>query len=113
MSRQLRTFLVALFFLFSAFGCGSGPIANRGNQPGQKTTGARGGTLSVRLATPVKTFNYVMTADEVSIAVALFLLQDRLVNFDHEKQQFVPGLAESWTTAPDGKSCSVKLRDGL
>jgi peptide/nickel transport system substrate-binding protein len=114
MSKQFRTSLIAIFVLFWSFGCGGRPATNQGTTPStQRTNGTRGGTLTVRVTAPVKTLNYIMSDDEPGITVALFLMQDRLVNFDHGKLEFRPGLAESWTPAPDGLSTTVKLREGL
>ena len=74
MSLKIRclSFVIFAFALWS-FGCGGRPAANQpvANQPqGQKSNGTPGGTLSVRLATPVKTLNYLMAEDESTIIVA-------------------------------------------
>jgi peptide/nickel transport system substrate-binding protein len=45
--------------------------------------------------------------------MAFFLLNSRLVEFDHATQTYVPGLAEAWTTSPDHRSVDIRLRDGL
>jgi len=66
-----------------------------------------------RVSSPPKTFNYLLANDEPSILTAFFLLNSRLVEFDHSTQTYVPGLAEAWTTSPDHRSVDIRLRDGL
>ena len=66
-----------------------------------------------RVSSPPKTFNYLVANDEPSILTAFFLLNSRLVEFDHTTQTYVPGLAEAWTTSADRLSVDIRLRDGL
>jgi peptide/nickel transport system substrate-binding protein len=79
----------------------------------ERVNGASGGAITYRLASPPKTFNPHMAADEATLVTAFFLLNSRLVEFDHDEQRYVPGLAESWQTAPDGRSVTLRLREGL
>lgn len=79
----------------------------------QRVTGQRGGALSYRVASPPQTFNYLTASDEPSLIVAFYLMGGRLVEFDHDAQRYVPGLAESWKRADDGKSIELTLRDGI
>ncbi|HEY9283010.1 MAG TPA: ABC transporter substrate-binding protein [Pyrinomonadaceae bacterium] len=81
--------------------------------PGEKVVGTRGGNLSYRLSAAPKTFNYAMAADEPTITVAFFLLASRLVEFDHDRQDYAAALAESWRRSDDMRSVEVTLRDGL
>jgi peptide/nickel transport system substrate-binding protein len=81
--------------------------------PREKTVGARGGNLTYKLSQPPKTFNYVMAADEPTNVVSFFLLTSRLVELDHDTQEYVPGLAETWKLGGDGRNVEVTLRDGL
>jgi peptide/nickel transport system substrate-binding protein len=109
---RLAVFLL-LPFLFS---CRQPPPSNTTTdvaKPEQRTIGARGGKLVYRLSSPPKTFNYLLANDESSILTAFFLLNSRLVEFDHSTQTYVPGLAEAWTTSSDRRSVDIKLRDGL
>jgi peptide/nickel transport system substrate-binding protein len=69
--------------------------------------------LVYRVSSPPKTFNYLVANDEVSMLNAFFLLNSRLVEFDHSTQTYVPGLAAAWTTSADHHSVDVRLRDGL
>jgi len=118
MPRRNQFFLTGSFLLFCLFLAGCGPVPS-GNAPQPaatiepKTTGTRGGTLSYRLTTAPKTFNYMLAADEYSIVAGFFTITSRLVDFDHSTQKYVPALAESWAIGADGRTVDVKLRDGL
>jgi peptide/nickel transport system substrate-binding protein len=81
--------------------------------PGERIVGGRGGNLSYRLSAAPKTFNYVVGADEPTNLVAFFLLASRLVEFDHDRQDYAPALAESWRRSDDMRSVEITLRDGL
>ncbi len=96
-------------------GCGSGPAANSSNaaKVEPKTAGVTGGKLTFRLTAAPKSFNYLMAADEPTIAASFLMLTSRLVDFDHRTQKYVASLAETWTTATDGVTVDVKLREGL
>ena len=109
---RLAVFLL-LPFLFS---CRQQPASNTATgtaKPEQRTIGRPGGKLVYRVSSPPKTFNYLLANDEPSIVVAFFLLNSRLVEFDHSTQTYVPGLAEAWTTDPDRRSVDIRLRHGL
>lgn len=107
--------LAAAFCLFLLASCGSAPPSNSttANNAAQQTVGKRGGTLVYRVTGPVETLNYYMARDEPTIVVTLFLMNDRLVTFDHSKQEHVPLLAESYTLGSDGQTLDLTLRDGL
>jgi peptide/nickel transport system substrate-binding protein len=83
------------------------------NSSGVQTAGTRGGSLSYRITAPVNTLNYLMARDEPTVLATLYLMNDRLVVLDHSTQQYVSSLAESYTTAADGQTVDVVLRDGL
>ncbi|MGI9104644.1 MAG: ABC transporter substrate-binding protein, partial [Pyrinomonadaceae bacterium] len=106
--------------LLAVSACQTAPAPNttnvateQGQLSGERVTGARGGSLTYRIISPPKTFNYVLAADEPSIAVAFFLTGSRLVELDHDRQTYVPALAESWKLSDDARSVEVVLRDGL
>jgi len=107
--------LLAFLLLPLLFSCRQPPAANTTTSasPEQRGIGKRGGKLVYRLSSPPKTFNYLLANDESSIVTAFFLLNSRLVEFDHSKQTYVPGLAEAWSTSSDGHTVDIRLRDGL
>jgi peptide/nickel transport system substrate-binding protein len=108
---------LAVFILLPLlFSCRQLPSSNTATgtaKPEQRGIGTRGGKLVYRVSSPPKTFNYLLANDEQSNLVAFFLLNSRLVEFDHSTQTYVPGLAEAWTTSPDHRSVDIRLRDGL
>src|SRR5215510_7706748 len=109
---RLAVFLL-LPFLFS---CRQPPKSNttpRSAKPEQRSVGTQGGKLVYRVSSPPKTFNYLLANDEPSILMAFYLLNSRLVEFDHSTQTYAPGLAEAWTMSPDRRSVDIRLRDGL
>ena len=108
--------LVAFLLLPLLFSCRQPPASNTTTGTAnleQRGIGKRGGNLVYRVSSPPKTFNYLVANDEPSILTAFFLLNSRLVEFDHSTQTYVPGLAEAWTTSSDGRSVDLRLRDGL
>jgi peptide/nickel transport system substrate-binding protein len=117
--RVLTGFLFIALLLSSA--CQPTPTSNNSNAAatggellrGERVAGTRGGSLTYRVTAPPKTFNYLLAADEPSIVVAFFLTGSRLVELDHERQTYVPALAESWKLSDDARSVEVVLRDGL
>lgn len=118
MLKRTPLFFVGCTLFLSIFssGCGpsAGPVANTSSQAKfeDRVAGKSGGTLTVRLTSAPKTFNYLMAADEPSVVTALFLMSSRPVEFDHRSQKYVGALAESWS-ATDGRTVDLKLRDGL
>ena len=106
-------FLVLLTF-WGGSACRQTPQTPSANQTArEKVMGKAGGTITYRLAAPPKTFNPHLIADEPSLVTAFFLLNSRLVEFNQDTQSYAPGLAESWQTAADGRSVTLKLREGL
>jgi peptide/nickel transport system substrate-binding protein len=82
------------------------PLITRG-EPGQP-----GGRLVIGASASPKTFNPLFAPDAASDAV-VHLLFASLVNLDWITQQAGPGLAESWSFAPDQKTWTFKLRAGV
>ena len=82
-------------------------------RPNEHVAGTRGGSLTYRLTSPPKTFNYLMVSEEYSLTVAFFLMGGRLVEFDHDKQSYKPALASEWKLNTDGRTLDLSLRDGL
>ena len=108
--------LVIFLLLPFLFSCRQPSLSNTTTgtaKPEERRIGTRGGKLVYRVSSPPKTFNYLLAKDEPSILTAFFLLNSRLVEFDHSTQTYVPGLAEIWTTSSDHRSVDIRLRDGL
>ena len=112
---RLSASVLGVFVCLFLASCGApsqtgGPAANSAPQ---QTAGKPGGTVVYRITGPLKTLNYFLANDEPSVVVTLFLMNDRLVSFDHEKQAHVPMLAESYIAAADGQTYDITLREGL
>ena len=73
--------------------------------------GRAGGRMVLASLYP-RTFNPLLNVDGGSDAV-IRLLFSSLVNLNLESQEAEPGLAESWSVAPDQKTWTFKLRDKL
>ena len=115
--RPFTYFRLAVFLLLPLlFSCRQAPKPNPKTDPPKpepRRIGTRGGKLVYRVSSPPKTFNYLLANDEPSLVMAFFLLNSRLVEFDHSTQAYVPGLAEAWTTSLDRRSVDIRLREGL
>lgn len=109
--------ILAFLLLPFLFSCQKQPPASNtttGNAKlEQRGIGKRGGKLVYRVTSPPKTFNYLLANDEPSIVTSFFLLNSRLVEFDHSTQTYVPGLAEMWTISADHRTVNITLRNGL
>lgn len=99
--------LVVVIFLLSACRQTAKIQSSSGRE-----TGVRGGRLVVADRNPPQTLNYLMAKDTYTFT-ACSLMTGRLVDLDHDTQDFVPGLAESWQASEGGRVVTVKLRDGL
>ena len=82
------------------------PLIAKG-EPGQP-----GGRFVIAASASPKTFNPLVASDGASDAVVRLLFAP-LVNLDWATQQPGPGLAESWSVAPDQKTWTFKLRQGV
>ncbi len=74
--------------------------------------GTPGGTLVLAVPGNPQTFNPVLEIDNASDAVVRLLFSS-LVSVNMETQTAEPGLAESWSVAPDQKTWTFKLRRNL
>jgi len=74
--------------------------------------GIPGGRLVVATFGNPKTFNPVTAAEHSSIEILQYLFAS-LLTMDWPTQDMLPGLAESWSMAPDQKTWTFKLRHGL
>ena len=71
-----------------------------------------GGTLTFARTADIFTFDPYNTQDDRSIFTEL-QLYERLVKLSADGKTVEPELATSWTLAPDGKSATFVLRDGV
>ena len=74
--------------------------------------GIPGGKFIVGEVGDPKTFNFITANESSSIDLCRFIFWG-LLNFDVPTQSIKPGLAESWTNSPDGKTWTFKLRKNL
>jgi peptide/nickel transport system substrate-binding protein len=82
------------------------PLIAKGN-PGQP-----GGRFVIGASASPKTFNPLVALDSASDGIVRLLFSP-LVGLDWATQQPGPGLAESWSVAPDQKTWTFKLRPGV
>ncbi len=115
MRKGFLSFSIVCLIVCMLSGCGSAPVSNTAPEKKiePRVAGKPGGTLTYRMTSAPKTFNYILAADEPSIVTTLYLLTSRLIEFDHRQQKYVPALAESVTPAADGRTVDIKLREGL
>lgn len=74
--------------------------------------GQPGGRFVIGAASSPRTFNPLFAADEASDGITR-LLFGSLVNVNQTAQEIGPGLAESWSVAPDERTWTFKLRAGV
>jgi peptide/nickel transport system substrate-binding protein len=84
----------------------SSPLISKG-EPGNP-----GGRFTISASASPKTFNPLFALDTASDGIVRLLFAS-LVNMDWSTQQPGPGLAESWSVAPDQKTWTFKLRQGV
>lgn len=113
--RSVLPYLIIISTLL-VYACGdkTANVADTSGRPNrEQINGKPGGSLVHRVTSPIKTLNYYMADDEPSIILTLFLLNDRLIALDHEKQEYQPALAESYSAEADGRTVNIVLREGL
>jgi peptide/nickel transport system substrate-binding protein len=84
----------------------SAPLISKGE------LGKSGGRFTIPAGASPKTFNPLFALDTASDEMVRLLFAS-LVNMDWPTQQPSPGLAESWSVAPDQKTWTFKLRSGV
>jgi len=122
MKNLVRAFAVFVAAIFCFSGCGKKPATpekSAANFPlpeppllADCNPGIPGGRLVVSTFGEPKTFNPITANENSSQEIYRFLFAS-LLGFDPIKQEIEPGLAESWTNAPDGKTWTFKLRKNL
>ncbi len=74
--------------------------------------GRYGGTLVTAETSDPRTFNSNLSQD-TSSSIPISRVFDGLVETNFDTTEVEPALAESWTTSPDGRTWSFKLRMGV
>ena len=74
--------------------------------------GVSGGRVCGGRAPRAETFNFLIADELSSLYIGRFMFWG-LLNFDLPTQTVKPGLAESWTNSPDGKTWTFRLRKNL
>ena len=124
MKNFVRTFLVLGAAIFCFSGCGKKSETavsekSAANYPLPDppvvvdcTPGNPGGRFVVAELGDPKTFNPITENESSSLDILRFMFWS-LLNYDVLNQKIEPGLAESWTNSPDGKTWTFKLRKNL
>lgn len=109
-------FAIVFLTLGVAFGgCSKKPTAHRLPEPPRVAScepGKAGGRLVLTVQGNPRTFNPLLAVDPASEAVVRLLFSS-LVTVNFASQEPEPGLAESWSVAPDQKTWTFKLRKNL
>jgi peptide/nickel transport system substrate-binding protein len=111
---RARTICRARLLATSALVATALTIAGCRSQPaptGAETSAApaRGGSIVVSVRTEPRSFNRLAASDTTTVFVAT-LTQAKLVRINQATQRPEPMLAESWTTSPDQRHVTLKLR---
>lgn len=106
-----RMMISVLATALLATGCGGGTSTSgeTGNEASDGTP-KRGGTLIFSLNTDVRSLDPVLCG--ITGWERCQPIYGTLLNYNHEKQQFEPGMAESFESS-DGKEWTLKLRPGV
>ena len=109
----------AASFILSGFllaGCGDKSAKSHPLSPSALISkcepGQVGGTLTLAVLGGPRTFNPVLVDDAASDLAVRFCFSS-LVNMDWAAQEPAPALAESWAVAPDNRTWTCKLRQGV
>jgi peptide/nickel transport system substrate-binding protein len=120
----VRAFAVFAAAIFCFSGCGK---KSESVSPGNSATnyplpepplvadcepGIPGGRLVIAEPGDPKTFNPITADESSSLDINRFMFA-ALLGYDSVSQEIEPGLAESWTNSPDGKTWTFKLRKNL
>jgi len=74
----------------------------------------RGGSLTVSVRSEPNTFNrFAPNGNQAAVDALTRLAHATLIRVDRVSGEVQPWLAERWTTSPDGRTFTLKLRDGV
>jgi peptide/nickel transport system substrate-binding protein len=116
-NRQPRALLSVLLIGVIAFvgwrwWSGNSPDQDGGTELVFSEQATRGGTLTSSLRSEPRSLNRLIARD-VPTELFSILTGSKLVRVNRATQEVEPSLAESWTTSPDNKVYTLKLRDGV
>jgi ABC-type transport system substrate-binding protein len=77
-----------------------------------KSSSEKGNTFYISFNSEPTTLNPINSSDAYATRVQQFVV-DRLLTKDPNTNEYMPGLAESWTVSPDGKVYTFKIRQGV
>jgi peptide/nickel transport system substrate-binding protein len=102
--RKVAVIIVTVATIAAA--CSSGP---RPETPASTAAVQRGGEIVASVRSEPRTFNRLAARDTTTVLIAT-LTQAKLVRVNQATQEVEPWLAESWTTSPDERGVTLKLR---
>src|SRR5439155_4522313 len=94
----------------TVIGCRQPPADSR--TPGAPPALRRGGAIVASVRNEFRSFNRLAARDTATALVAT-LTQAKLVRINQATQELEPWLAESWTTTPDLRHATLKLRQNV
>src|SRR5688572_33362060 len=111
MARTLRAVPLSLLLFLAA--CSGWPSScGRSATTGGGTDAARGGEMVASLRSEPPLYNRYVDRSAAAETLSL-LTHARLARVNRVTDQLEPWLAESWTSAPDGLTYTIKLRRGV
>ena len=111
--KKLVALLLILVMIFSITACSkdNSPPDTEGSENGGQAESKFGGELTVGITTDVDMLNPLVSNDRVGSWILNNIYPTLMIM--NEKAEKVPYIAESITTSEDGKTVTVKLKDGL
>jgi peptide/nickel transport system substrate-binding protein len=108
--RSSRLFLIP-GILAVLVGAGLVLLRRPASEPAPSATAPSRPVVASLRAEP-RSFNRLVAGDRSSAVLAL-LMHARLVQLNHKTQEIEPALATRWTLAPDGRTYTLELRQGV
>ena len=110
--RQLPALAVVLALLVSACGGSNASQSPTSDASGGAGTPKTGGSITVAVEGEPASMDPAFDYDFVS-GLAVGSMTEPLLKFCENDQKLCPNLAESWTASPDGKTYTLKIRQGV
>ena len=110
--RQLPALAVVLALLVSACGGSNASQSPTSDASGGAGTPKTGGSITVAIEGEPASMDPAFDYDFVS-GLAVGSMTEPLLKFCENDQKLCPNLAESWTASPDGKTYTLKIRQGV